>query len=222
MERPTAWSAGDSGAAISNSDRSALGEEQGDNARERRSPSDAARDPSSTQAAAAGAISAATAEHAAQSAANGSAPGSLQSRMQVIEQVASRLDAMRLSQGRQEVTLQLHPDHLGELRITIVADRDNLTARVVAQTAQARHAVEEGKDQLRSALEQKGYSLQSLDVSLSQGGAGRFQAAAQQPALPVPSRAVQSPESESVSPDLPSLVPTGASQTSDGRIDYRA
>ena len=97
-------------------------------------------------------------------------------RKQVIDQVTRHLDTMRLTQGRQELTIHLQPENLGNLHLKIVTDRDTVTASFVAQTSTACHAVEESREQLRTALEQKGYNLKGLDVSLQQnGGQGSFQ-----------------------------------------------
>lgn len=92
-------------------------------------------------------------------------PLDVEERMRVVEQVQRRIDSIQLNNGRHEVTLRLHPDHLGEVRLTLVADRNQITARIVAETSQARQAMTEGREQLRAALEQKGFSLKSLDVS---------------------------------------------------------
>jgi flagellar hook-length control protein FliK len=105
-----------------------------------------------------------------------------QDRVRVVEQVLQKLDTMRLTQGRQEITLHLKPEHLGQLQVTIVTDRENVFARIVAETPQIRQAVESGRDALRDALEQKGLTLQQMDVSSQQGhGGGR-----QMPFIPDP------------------------------------
>jgi flagellar hook-length control protein FliK len=97
-----------------------------------------------------------------------------QDRVRVVEQILQKLETMRLTQGRQEITLHLKPEHLGRLQVTIVTDRENVFARIVAENPQIRQAVESGRDALREALEQRGMTLQHLDVSSQQGyGGGR-------------------------------------------------
>lgn len=93
---------------------------------------------------------------------------SVRDRARVVEQVSHKLDTMRLLNGRQEITLHLKPEHLGNLQMTITTDRENVTARILAETSTAKQAVEEGKEHLRSTLENKGFQLQGLDVSLDQ------------------------------------------------------
>ncbi|MCC6729243.1 MAG: flagellar hook-length control protein FliK [Chthonomonadales bacterium] len=93
-------------------------------------------------------------------------------RARIVDQVLARLDSMRLASGRQEVLLRLDPPHLGELRLTILRHGDAISAHVVAETQAAREALTAGRDDLRSALETRGFSLQQLDVALQQGGGG--------------------------------------------------
>lgn len=88
----------------------------------------------------------------------------VEERMRLVEQVRKRIDALQVTNGRHEVTLRLSPEHLGDLRLTIVADRGQIAARFLAETAQARQAMSEGREQLRAALEQKGYTLHSLEI----------------------------------------------------------
>lgn len=93
-------------------------------------------------------------------------------RARTVDQVLARLDSMRLASGRQEVLLRLDPPHLGELRLTVLRHGDAISAHVVAETQAAREALTAGRDELRSALEARGFSLQQLDVALQQGGGG--------------------------------------------------
>jgi hypothetical protein len=53
----------------------------------------------------------------------------VEERMRLVEQVRKRIDALQVTNGRHEVTLRLSPEHLGDLRLTIVADRGQIAAR---------------------------------------------------------------------------------------------
>jgi flagellar hook-length control protein FliK len=97
-----------------------------------------------------------------------------QQRVQVVEQLTQKLDTMRLINGRQEATIHLRPEHLGDIRLTVVANGQDVSARIVAETVAARDAVQEGREQLRGSLEQRGYTLQGLDVSLGNNSHQRF------------------------------------------------
>lgn len=149
-------------------------------------------------------------------------PLSAHERVRVVDQVAQKLDTMRISNGRQEVTVHLRPDHLGDLRLTIVADRQEVTARIVAETAAARDAVQEGLEQLRSALEHKGYSLQGLDVSLGGAGQQRMPLFQQEPARVPGSPANMRAQQEVQSATSADLGARTMAALSAGRIDYQA
>jgi len=167
--QPTKTSTESPDAAFSAPSKTAGGERRGASPSERRSP------PNADLTAGVGAFTRAEAPESVSSTPNTEhrTPNTDTDRLRVVEQVTQKIETMRLAHGRQEVTLRLHPEHLGELRLTVVADRENVTARIVAETPFVRQVVEEGKEHLRAALEQKGFTLQGLDVALNQGGGER-------------------------------------------------
>src|SRR5262249_16064793 len=79
----------------------------------------------------------------------------------------NRIQTINSLNGRHEVSMRLHPDQLGEVRLTLTlgGGGNQISARFQAETELARQAMSEGREQLRAALEQKGFSLQSLDGS---------------------------------------------------------
>jgi flagellar hook-length control protein FliK len=99
-------------------------------------------------------------------------PLDVEERVRIVEQVRRKIDALHLTNGRHEATLRLNPEHLGEVRLSILSERNQVTAQFMAETAQARQAMTEGREQLRSALEQKGFTLQSLEVGSLKPGDG--------------------------------------------------
>ena len=115
----------------------------------------------------------------------GGRPAHAPQHLEVAEQVVRHLEAMRLGASRQEAVIQLEPESLGRLHIALSAQSNDLTARILAENPAARQALEDGRDLLRTALEARGFSLNSLDVGLShhQQERGAFQRAA----LPQPS-----------------------------------
>lgn len=142
-------------------------------------------------------------------------------RARVVEQVTQKIETLRLSHGRQEITLHLHPEHLGELRLTVVADRESVTARIVADTPFVRQAMEESREHLRAALEQKGFTLQGLDVALNQGGGERRFA----PFLPEtgsPSPRGSHPTADAAAEPAPVSAMLRAPGRQNGRLDYQA
>ncbi len=91
---------------------------------------------------------------------------SLQDRIQVVDQTMRRLETMQITQGRQEITLHLKPDQLGDVQVTIVSDHHQLDAQIVTTTQHAFDALNDKRDQLGALLESRGYTLQGLDVSM--------------------------------------------------------
>lgn len=94
-------------------------------------------------------------------------------RFQIADQVSRHLETMRLTSGQTEVSLNLTPDHLGSLRITLSTQPEGVVAHVVAESSHVQQAIEAGKQTLQSALESKGLTLQSLNVSVGQESANR-------------------------------------------------
>ena|GEM_PF-2856766 len=91
---------------------------------------------------------------------------SLQDRIQVVDQTMRQLETMRITQGRQEITLHLKPDHLGDVQVTMVSDHHQLDAQIMTTTQHAFDALNDKRDLLVALLENRGYSLQGLDVSM--------------------------------------------------------
>lgn len=91
---------------------------------------------------------------------------SLTDRIQVVDQTMRHLETMQITQGRQELTLQLKPDHLGDVQITIVSDHHQLDTQILASTQHAYDALNDNRNQLSAVLENRGYTLQGLDVAM--------------------------------------------------------
>ncbi|WP_028579364.1 flagellar hook-length control protein FliK [Desulfogranum japonicum] len=65
------------------------------------------------------------------------------------------------------VTLSLHPRELGELRMEIKVDQDNIRAHITTQTPQAQEALDRHLPKLREALEQQGLFLNEIEISIA-------------------------------------------------------
>ena len=77
--------------------------------------------------------------------------------------------------GRTELVLQLKPEHLGQVKITLSTSETGLTAKITMDSAQAHQAMTGAKETLRTAFEQRGINLEALDVSLNQQTFGNGQ-----------------------------------------------
>lgn len=91
--------------------------------------------------------------------------GHLVSDNQLLNQVVDNLQ-LRSSGERSQMTLRLHPEDLGELRLEVVMEKGALKAHFHAQTAQVQDALERHLPRLREALESQGFKLDDVDVSV--------------------------------------------------------
>ena len=84
----------------------------------------------------------------------------------ILNQVVHRLTGQRaLESGT--VTLRLHPAELGELRMEIRVEQDNIKAHITTQNPQVQEILDQHLPRLREALQQQGMSLAQMTVSLS-------------------------------------------------------
>lgn len=104
----------------------------------------------------------------------------------VVDQMIAHFSVnKRLETGT--VNLRLNPQELGELRMEIKVEQDNIKAHIIALNPQAQEMIDRHLPRLREALEQQGLHLQQVEVTIAahdQTGGQRFQESAgwQQPA----------------------------------------
>jgi len=87
---------------------------------------------------------------------------------EVVRQVVAQAKFIKTPTGEQRMTLQLNPEHLGQLslRINLNHGEMQIHARVESATAQA--ALENHIGLLREGLEKQGINLERLEVSIEQ------------------------------------------------------
>lgn len=72
---------------------------------------------------------------------------------------------LNLNGGRKELTIQLRPDNLGDVRLTLNSNaRNEVSARLITETAEARESLEKHMDQLMRSLEASGLKLGKITV----------------------------------------------------------
>jgi len=95
----------------------------------------------------------------------------------VVDQMISHFSVNKqLETG--SVNLRLYPQELGELRMEIKVEQDNVKAHIVAQNPQAQEMIDRHLPRLREALEQQGLHLQHVEVTIAandNAGNERFQ-----------------------------------------------
>lgn len=139
-------------------------------------------------------------------------------RARVVEQVLHHLETVRLATGRQEMTMQLRPESLGQVHVELRAEAHSVTAIMVVDNTAARDALHSGRDRLAEALAAQGYTLGQMEVSVgNRGDDTRWQAP--QTALG-PDHAPNTTKAEGTRE--PSGTASGPPTREAGRLDYWA
>jgi flagellar hook-length control protein FliK len=86
----------------------------------------------------------------------------------VMDQVLTHLSLQRRLAST-TVHLRLNPQELGELRMEIKVEQDNIKAHIIAQNPQAQEMIDRHLPRLREALELQGLNLQQVSVTLAGG-----------------------------------------------------
>ena len=96
---------------------------------------------------------------------------------QVSDNFVEKFD-MLLAGGKGEARIQLHPKHLGELKIHLLVENGSMKAVLDASTHQVKELLEANLQSLRQSLESQGIQVGRFDVSVGQqgrGGQGSYQ-----------------------------------------------
>ena len=108
--------------------------------------------------------------------------GMVISENRIVEQT---IDKFAVNQAKEtgSVTLRLHPEELGQVKVELVMDKDSVRAHLHAQSQQVQEVLERHLPRLRDALEQQGLKIDQLQVSVDSqhnGNRGAFQQHEQQ------------------------------------------
>ena len=110
-----------------------------------------------------------------QSALQSSGNGSTVDANQVIEQMLSGMTMRTLAQGTSEIRLQLQPENLGQVTMRLTVSGNQVTANVIAQSADVRNAIVANHQDLARSLSEAGLTLSGFSVDVSGGDAGKDQ-----------------------------------------------
>lgn len=89
----------------------------------------------------------------------------------VLKQVAEKIVYSSLN-NRHWIRIQLEPKELGLLKINLIYNNHNLSARIVTENGFVKDALDTQWQQLKNTLSQQGINLERFDVSLDSGQAG--------------------------------------------------
>ncbi len=87
------------------------------------------------------------------------------SREQIVNQVKEKLAEHRFVADSSQVTIRLHPEHLGELKINVRMDDQKVRVEIVAENQTVKDALLQGADSLKEALARQNVSMERFDVS---------------------------------------------------------
>ncbi|MDR0305788.1 MAG: flagellar hook-length control protein FliK [Chitinispirillales bacterium] len=86
----------------------------------------------------------------------------------IINQLNEKMQ-IAIRQGVQEMRITLRPQELGEVRMSIKVEGDQVTARMIVESDQVKAVVEKHFQQLRDALEQQNLHAAKLSVDVGTG-----------------------------------------------------
>jgi len=84
---------------------------------------------------------------------------------QIVNQVIDRFTLNRTLESG-SITMKLHPAELGELRMEIKVEQDNIKAHITTQNPQVQDILDRHLPRLREALEQQGLNLEQMTVTV--------------------------------------------------------
>ncbi|MBI5655748.1 MAG: flagellar hook-length control protein FliK [Geobacter sp.] len=87
------------------------------------------------------------------------------SREQIVNQVKEKLAEHRFVADSSQVTIRLHPEQLGELKINVRMDDQKVRVEIVAENQTVKDALLQGADSLKEALARQNVSMERFDVS---------------------------------------------------------
>jgi flagellar hook-length control protein FliK len=91
---------------------------------------------------------------------------------QVMQQVKERLDQHDIKQGKQQMTLTLSPENLGEIKMNLNLQGQKLSIEIVAENRSVRDAILQHVDTLKETLARQNITMESFDVTTGGKGSG--------------------------------------------------
>ncbi|WP_291316455.1 flagellar hook-length control protein FliK [Desulfuromonas sp.] len=89
----------------------------------------------------------------------------------VLDQVIDRL-SVNPGERTSRISMRLHPEELGQLKLDLTMEKDGLRAHFQAQSAEVQEILERHLPRLREALQQQGLALEEVRVSVDSGADG--------------------------------------------------
>lgn len=87
-------------------------------------------------------------------------------RFQTLDQIVQKA-VMHFKNGQNEVQLKLKPDFLGQIRMQIITENQQVTVRILTEYPMVKELIENNVQQLKSGLQQYGLEIDELEVSVA-------------------------------------------------------
>ncbi|SDG98003.1 hook-length control protein FliK [Alteribacillus persepolensis] len=84
------------------------------------------------------------------------------------QNVLGKSQLQTLKNGTQELSMKLHPEHLGRVDVKLVQQNGQMTAQLLTTTKAAKDMIEQSLQQLRQAFVQQNISVDRIDISQQQ------------------------------------------------------
>jgi flagellar hook-length control protein FliK len=91
---------------------------------------------------------------------------------QVMPQVKERLDQHDIKLGKQQITLTLSPDSLGEIKMNLNLQGEKLSIEIVTENRSVRDAIVQHADVLKESLARQNITIESFDITTGGKGSG--------------------------------------------------
>jgi flagellar hook-length control protein FliK len=91
----------------------------------------------------------------------------------VLDQIARKMSVIAHKSG-DEINIQLTPENLGKVRVSLEMKADGMSARIAVENESVRKQVEDNLSSLKDALKDQGIRLQGMEVSVDQRHASLF------------------------------------------------
>ncbi len=87
---------------------------------------------------------------------------------QVVNQVLERLSLERAGE-QSRIVIRLHPEELGEVKLSLVLEKDQLRAQLLTRNTQVQEVLEKHLPKLHEALDKQGLKLEDIQVEVDSG-----------------------------------------------------
>ena len=85
---------------------------------------------------------------------------------EIVEQVIETIK-VTVTADTSEMSIQLNPENLGKVNLSVVAKEGHITAQFVTENEMAKHALEAQIQQLKETLTEQGLKVDKVEVSVS-------------------------------------------------------